>query len=68
MGKPHGQSAHVGRRMAWLMLTGRSDQPERALELGAAGHHLGWLEVLELGEHEQGRAFRSLVGQYGAVG
>lgn len=50
------------------MLTGRSDQPERALELGAAGHHLGWLEVLELGEHEQGRAFRSLVGQYGAVG
>lgn len=28
VGRAHGQSAQVGRRMAWQMLIGRSGQPE----------------------------------------
>ena len=28
VGKPHGQNAQVGRRMAWQILIGRAGQPE----------------------------------------
>lgn len=45
-GKPHGQRAQEGRRITRQMLIGRSGQPAWALELGSAGHCLGWHRFL----------------------
>ena len=42
VGKQHRQSTEMGMRIVWQVLIGISGQPERALELGTAGHHLGW--------------------------
>lgn len=43
VGKSHRPSTEVGGKIVWQVLTGRSGQPKRALELGTADHHnLGW--------------------------